>query len=84
MGGVGGGQDPGAGGATLEGPPVVDVGGGVETDPGVAMGVVVPVEEPLAEAAGVLQAAELAGEVRAVLEGLELGFGVGVVVALTG
>ncbi len=39
------------------------------------------IEEPRAERPGVLDGAEPAGERRAVLEGLEVPFGVGVVVA---
>jgi hypothetical protein len=45
---------------------VVDVGGGQQPDPRVAMLEVVPAEEPLAEAAGVLQRAEPVGEGRVV------------------
>src|SRR4029453_19522080 len=56
-------------------------GGVVEPDPGVAVLVVVPAEEPGAEGVGVLQAAEPVGELGPVLEGLELAFAVGIVVA---
>jgi len=52
----------------------------VQADAGVAVLVVVVVEERGAEAASVLDGAEPVGEGRAVLEGLELGFAVGVVV----
>lgn len=44
---------------------------------------VVPDEEPPARGLCVLQAAKLVGEVRSVLERLELRFGIGVVIALS-
>src|SRR4029450_552281 len=59
---------------------VVDVGGGQQRDPAVAVLEVVPAEEALAERSGVLDGAEPVGEGRVVLEGLELALGVGVVV----
>lgn len=62
----------------------MDVGGGVEAYAGVPVLLVVPGEEQLAELAGILLATELGGEVRPVLERLELRFGIRVVVALTG
>ena len=76
VGGVGGLQHPGPLGADLLGPAVVEVGGGVEPDPGVAMLGVVPAEEPGAEAVGVLIGAEPVGELGPLLEGLELGLAV--------
>ena len=60
---------------------VVDVGGGVQAEAAVAVVVVVPGEELLAVGSGGLDRGEAAGEAGPVLEGLELGFGVGVVVA---
>ncbi len=51
---------------------VVDVGGRVIGDAGMAMLVVVPTEEPRAEAVGVFEAAEAVRELGPVLEGLEL------------
>jgi hypothetical protein len=45
---VGGGQDSGAPGLYDCGPAVVDVGGGVQSEPAVAMLVVIPGEELLA------------------------------------
>ena len=53
----------------------------MEPDAGVAVLVVVVVEEDLAERTGVLDAVEAGGEGGAVLEGLERGVAVGVVVA---
>jgi hypothetical protein len=76
----GGGQDVGAGGADEFGAPVVHVGGHVQAYAGMAMIMVVPAEEPVAEHPRVLDAAEAVGEVRPVLQGLELRLGVGVVV----
>ena len=55
----------------------VDVGGGEHCDAGVAMFVVVPVEEGVAVGAGVFDGAEAAGELGSVFESLELGLGVG-------
>ena len=52
----------------------------MEPDPGVAVDVVVVVEERGAEPAGVLDAAEPGGERGAVFEGLEVRLGVRVVV----
>ena len=60
---------------------MVDVGGGVEADAGVAVLVVVPAEEAAAEGVGVLIAAEAVGELGAIFHGAELAFGVRVVVA---
>ncbi len=58
MGGVGAVQDHGAGIDDLLGAAVVHVGRGQQRDPRVVVLVVVPAEEPLAEAAGVLDRAE--------------------------
>jgi hypothetical protein len=55
------------------GPVVVEGGGGVEADPGVAVFVVVPAEEPPAERERILVGAEPVGEFGPILEGLELG-----------
>ena len=52
VGGVGGGQDLGPGRADGADAVVVDVGGSVHPDPGVAVLVVVPAVEGLAEVAG--------------------------------
>lgn len=68
MGGVGALQDGRPGGDDLVGTAVVDVGGGEQRDPAVAVLEVVPAEEPLAEPSGVLDAAEAVGEGRVVLE----------------
>ena len=84
VGEVGGGQHPGPAGLHGCDPAVVDIGGGVQAEAAVAMLVVVPGEEFLAVRAGGLDGGEPGGEAGPVLEGLELGFGVGVVVALTG
>jgi hypothetical protein len=58
----------------------VDVGGGEQPDPAVAVLEVVPAEEDLAERSGVLDAVEPVREGGMVLEGLELALAVGVVV----
>ncbi len=47
---------------------------GHQTDPGMVMLLVVPVEELAAEASGVLDTAEAFGEARLVLQGLEVAF----------
>ncbi len=83
-GGVGG-----VGGAEGAGPLRSDLGGGAEVDrrrsvqpdAGVAVHVVVVIEEHRAERPSVFDGAEPAGERRAVLEGLEVRLAVGVVVA---
>ena len=80
VGGVGGVEGGGSCGADLGGGAVVDRCWGVQADAGVAVDVVVVIEEHGAERAGVLDRAEPAGERRAVLERLELGLAVGVVV----
>jgi len=81
VGGVGGVQDLGALGPDGRGVAVVNVGGGVQAESPVAVVVVVPAEEFLAVRAGGLDRAKPGGERRPVLEGLELRFGVRVVVA---
>ncbi len=63
---------------------VVDVGWGVVADAGVAVVVVVVVEELVEEAAGVGDVGEACRGTWRVLEGLELGFAVGVVVGDVG
>lgn len=78
--GVGLGEDSGPLLADGVGMPVVDVGGGVHPDAAVAVGVVVPGEEGDEERAGVLDAGEAVGEVGPVLQGLEVGLAVRVVV----
>src|SRR5271170_13084 len=60
---------------------VVNVGGGVQAEAAVAVLVVVPGEEVLAVRSCCLDRVEAAGEVRPVLEGLELAFRERVVVA---
>jgi len=79
-GGIGGVQGGGALGADLTGGAVVDRGGGVQADAAVPVLVVVVGEERLAERSGVGQGPEAAGEGRAVLQRLELGFAERVVV----
>ena len=59
-GGIGGGQGDGAGGGDVASPAVVDVGGGVQRDAGVAMLIVLPGEEFLAPGAGGLGGTESA------------------------
>ncbi len=66
MGGEGSIQDGGAGAGDLLGAAVVDVGGGEQRDPAVAVLQVVPAEEALAEGAGVGDGAEPVGEGRVV------------------
>jgi hypothetical protein len=75
VGGVGGGQDLSAGLVELSGAAVVDGLGGHHRDPGMAVLAVVPGEELLAEATGILDGAEPIGEARPVLQGLELALG---------
>ena len=58
----------------------VDHGRGEQPEAGVMMRVVVPGKEGLAPGAGIGQTAEGLGEARRVLERLELGFGIRVVV----
>ena len=81
---VGGCQDRGACGLDGGGVAVVDVGCGVQAEAGVAVLVVVPGEKFPAVGPCVLDRGEPVREVRPVLEGLELRFGVGIVVRLTG
>ena len=66
--------------ADLAGSAEMDRCWGVQRDAAVAVLVVVEGEELLAERAGIGQAAEVAGEGRAVLQRLELSFAEGVVV----
>ena len=61
---MGGAQDADSGLVDGVGAAVVDVGGGVQADPGVPVLVGVPAEEPGAEPAGVLDGPEPFGEVR--------------------
>ena len=84
MGGVGALEHPGPFLPGLLGSAVVDVGGGMQAQPGVVMFVVVPGEERAAEQACGLDRVEPVGEVGPVLQGLELGLAVGVVVGLSG
>src|SRR3546814_20231808 len=83
-GGVGSVEDGLASGSDGGVAAVVDVGGGVEPDAGVAVVVVVVSEEPVAERAGVVDAGEALRERRGVFQSLELGFAEGVVVAHVG
>ena len=53
---------------------VVDIGGGVHPNPGVAVLVVVPVVERDTEGSGLFQAGEAVGEIGPVLQGFELRF----------
>jgi len=71
---VGGGEGGGPVGLDFGGGAVVDRGRGVQRDAGMAVLVVVVVEEAGAEAAGVFDRPEPARECWAVLERLELGF----------
>ena len=80
VGGVGGVEDLGALGPDGRGVAVVDVGGGVQAEPAVAVVVVVPGEEFLAVRPGGLDRGESRGKRRPVFQGLELRFGVRVVV----
>jgi hypothetical protein len=48
---------------------------GHETDPGVVMVLVVPIEELAAETSGILDATEAFGKARLILQGLEVAFG---------
>jgi hypothetical protein len=73
-----------AGSEDLFGAAEVHVGGGQQADPGVVVLHVVPVEEALAEGAGILDAAEPVREGGVVLEGLELALRVRVVVGTCG
>ena len=66
------GEDAGAGGVELRGLAVVDGGWGHQADPGVAVGLVVPVEELAAVRAGVLDLVEPLGELGPVLQRLEI------------
>ena len=59
---------------------VVDVGGGLQDQPGVAVFVVVPTEEVLAVSSGVFDRVKPAGEVGPVLQRCELGLAQRVVV----
>ena len=72
-------EHAGAGGVQLLGVAVVDGGWGHQPDPGVAVVVVVPVEELAAVRAGVLDVVEPRGELGPVLQGLEVRLRVGVV-----
>src|SRR5450830_1260464 len=80
----GGGDDAMAGIENLLGPAVMDLGRSQISDAGVVVLVVVPGEEPLAEDAPLLDRAEAAGKLRAVLQGLELRLREGVVVGHVG
>ena len=71
--GVGGVEYAGTLVADCLGQAVVDVGGGMKGQPGVAMFIVVPTEEALAVQSSFLDRAEPAGEVGPVLQRLELG-----------
>jgi len=64
----------GAGGVQLSGVAVVDGGRGHQADPGMTMGMVVPVDERSAVSAGVLDVVKPGGELGPVLQGLEVRF----------
>ena len=76
---VGGVEYVGAGGVEPLGVAVVDGGWGHQPDPGMAVGVVVPVDERAAVSAGVLDRVKPGGELGPVLQGLEVRLRVGVV-----
>ena len=63
---------------------VMNGGWGQQIEAGVVMPVVIPGEELLAEAAGILNGAKPVGILRPVLQGLEVGFGEWVVVGNMG
>jgi len=69
-----------AGGVDGIGLAVMHLVRGHESDAGVVVVLVIPIEESSAEALGVLDAAEALGEARLVFQGLEVAFGEGVVV----
>jgi hypothetical protein len=73
VGGEGGGEHVRPGGLDGLGAAIVDIGGGVQAQRRMAMLVVVPGEEDLAVCPGGLDRGEAAGEVRPVLQRLELG-----------
>jgi hypothetical protein len=81
---VGGGKDGGTGLDALLRAAMVDVSRPLEADTAVVVLVVVPGEEVDAVGAGILDAAEALGKIRAVLEGLEPGLGKRVVVGHAG
>src|SRR5574337_565594 len=78
--GVGGVEYAGTFVADRLGQAVVDVGGGMQAQPGVAVFIVIPTEEDLAVPSSFLDRAELAGEVGSVLQRFELGLAERVVV----
>ena len=80
MGGAGVVEDLLAAGLDGPGAPVVHGCGGVQPDPGMAVVVIVIGEEDVAECACFVEGGEAAGKCRTVFEGLELRFGIGVVV----
>ena len=59
---------------------MMDHVGAQQTESGMAMLVVVPGEELLTEGATVLNGTEAVGELRSVLHGAELAFGIGIVI----
>ena len=63
---------------------IVDHRGGEKRDAGMTMLLVVPSEKLLAEASAVLDGAKAFGEVRPLLQGAEVAFRIGVVVANIG
>jgi hypothetical protein len=81
---VGGSEYVGADRPYYFGSSIVDVDRVVPGDAAVVVLGVVPAEEPLAERAGVFDAAEAVGEVGPVLQRPEVRLAVGIVVALTG
>ena len=63
-----------------DGGEVVHIRGSVQADTRMAMVAVIPIEEIPTEVSGLLNGAETSREFGTVLEGLELGFRVGIVV----
>ena len=80
MRGVGGGEDVGACGVARVSQLVMHVEGGVQPEPAVEMFGVVPPKEVHAVRAGVFERPKARGEIRAILEGLELRFRIRIVV----
>ena len=80
MPGIGRGEDAIAMRAHRLGLAEVDHGRREEAEPAVTMVLVVPAKKVLAERTAVFDRSEAVGKFRAVLEGFELGFRVGVVV----
>ena len=78
---VGGGEHDAALGTDLGSGAVVNVDGSVQAQAAVSMLIVIPREKELAVSPGGLDRVEVAGEVGAVFQRLELGLAKGIVVA---